>query len=83
MDLPVPRYIKRGREAPRKFAHEASIFNTNDQHAYLRLDAAEDLQVGDLVGCGISHPCTAFDKWRLIPLVDDSYRVIDAVMTYF
>jgi len=83
MDLPVPRYIKRGREAPRKFAHEASIFNTNDQHAYLRMDAAEDLQVGDLVGCGISHPCTAFDKWRLIPLVDDSYRVIDAVMTYF
>jgi len=58
-------------------------FNTNDQHAYLRLDAAEDLHVGDLVGCGISHPCTAFDKWRLIPLVDDSYRVVDAVMTYF
>src|SRR2546423_619112 len=83
MDLPVPRYIKRGREAPRKFAHETSIFNTNDQHAYLRMDAAEDVQVGDLVGCGISHPCTAFDKWRLIPLVDDSYRVIDAVMTYF
>lgn len=83
LDLPVPRYIKRGREAPRKFAHAASIFNTNDQHAYLRLDAGEDLRVGDLVGCGISHPCTAFDKWRLIPLVDDSYGVIDAVMTYF
>ncbi len=83
LDLPEPRYIRRGREAPRRFAHAASIFNTNDQHAYLRLDGAEDLRVGDLVGCGISHPCTAFDKWRLIPLVDDSYRVIDAVMTYF
>jgi len=83
LDLPVPRYVKRGREAPRKFVHAAGIFNTNDQHAYLRLDGAEDVQVGDLVGCGISHPCTAFDKWRLIPLVDDSYRVIDAVMTYF
>ena len=83
MDLPVPRYVKRGREAPRRFVQAASIFNTNDQHAYLRLDAAEDLHVGDLVGCGISHPCTAFDKWRLIPLVDDSYRVFDAVMTYF
>ncbi len=83
LGLPAPRYIKRGREAPRKFAHAASIFNTNDQHAYLRLDAGEDLNVGDLVGCGISHPCTAFDKWRLIPLVDDSYRVVDAVMTYF
>ena len=83
MELPVPRYIKTGREAPRKFVHPASIFNTNDQHAYLRLDGAEDVHVGDLVGCGISHPCTAFDKWRLIPLVDDSYRVVDAVMTYF
>ena len=83
LGLPAPRYIKRGREAARKFAHAASIFNTNDQHAYLRLDATEDLHVGDLVGCGISHPCTAFDKWRLIPLVDDSYRVVDAVMTYF
>ena len=83
LDLPVPRFIKRGREAPRKFAHAASIFATNDQHAYLRLDAGEDLRIGDLVGCGISHPCTAFDKWRLIPLVDDGYRVIDAIITYF
>jgi D-serine dehydratase len=83
LDLPVPRYVKRGLEAPRKFEHAASVFNLNDQHAYLRLDGAEDVRVGDLVGCGISHPCTAFDKWRLIPLVDDSYRVIDAVMTYF
>ena len=83
MDLPVPRYIKRGREAAREFANKASIFSTNDQHAYLRLAADEDLRVGDLVGCGISHPCTAFDKWRLIPLVDDDYRVIDAIMTFF
>src|SRR2546428_350079 len=52
-DLPVPRYIKRGHDAPRKFEHAASVFNTNDQHAYLRLDGAEGLQVGDLVGCGI------------------------------
>ena len=83
MDLPVPRYIKRGREAVREFARPAKIFNTNDQHAYLRLDTDEDVRVGDLVGCGISHPCTAFDKWRLIPLVDDDYRVIDAIMTFF
>ena len=36
-----------------------------------------------LVGCGISHPCTAFDKWRLIPVVDDDYTVVDAVLTFF
>jgi len=25
----------------------------------------------------------SFDKWRLIPVVDDGYRVIDAILTYF
>ena len=60
-----------------------SVFELNDQHAYLRLPAATPLAVGDLVGCGISHPCTAFDKWRLIPVVDDDYTVVDAVHTFF
>ena len=32
---------------------------------------------------GISHPCTAFDKWRFIPIVDDAYDVIDGVLTFF
>jgi proline iminopeptidase len=51
----------------------ACIDKMNDQHAYLRLPAAAtlhagsaragDVRVGDLVGCGISHPCTTFDKW--------------------
>jgi D-serine deaminase-like pyridoxal phosphate-dependent protein len=54
-----------------------------DQHAFLKVGAGATLKVGDLVGCGISHPCTAFDKWRLIPVVDDGYVVIDAVLTYF
>jgi D-serine deaminase-like pyridoxal phosphate-dependent protein len=54
-----------------------------DQHAFLKFNPEANLKVGDLVGCGISHPCTAFDKWRLIPVVDDSYLVIDAILTYF
>jgi D-serine deaminase-like pyridoxal phosphate-dependent protein len=36
---------------------------------------------------GLSHPCTAFDKWRLIPLIDDHTvtdpAVLDLVPTYF
>jgi D-serine deaminase-like pyridoxal phosphate-dependent protein len=60
-----------------------SVFELNDQHAYLRLPAGDPLAVGDLVACGISHPCTAFDKWRLIPVVDDEYTVVDAVHTFF
>ena len=83
LGLPLPRLVKGGTEAVRRVRGEASIFALNDQHAYMRLAAEEDLRVGDLVGCGISHPCTAFDKWRLIPVVDDEYRVLDAVLTYF
>ena len=54
----------------------------NDQHAFLS-DPPAGLRVGDLVCCGISHPCTAFDKWRAIPLVDDDYNVIDWYRTFF
>ena len=83
LELPVPRVVKRRVSAVRPLEGNAAIFALNDQHAYLRLPLEGDLQVGDLVGCGISHPCTAFDKWRLIPVVDDEYRVLDAVLTYF
>lgn len=58
----------------------------NDQHGYLYLtpdDAAEVLRVGDLVALGISHPCTTFDKWRVIPVVDDRYAVTSAIRTTF
>jgi D-serine dehydratase len=54
----------------------------NDQHAYLR-DPDGVLAVGDTVVCGISHPCTAFDKWPLIGVVDDDDIVLGAIRTYF
>jgi len=56
----------------------------NDQHAYLRSDRVE---VGQVLRLGLSHPCTAFDKWRLIPMLDDADAadptVVDLVRTYF
>jgi len=61
----------------------AEVFATNDQHAYVRLGAETDWQVGDLIASGVSHPCTAFDKWRFLPIVDDNYTVIDGVLTFF
>jgi D-serine dehydratase len=55
----------------------------NDQHAFLQIPKDSDLQVGDMLGFGISHPCTTFDKWQLLYVVDDDYRVIEAVRTFF
>lgn len=61
------------------------IVALNDQHAHLRGNQSLHgaLQVGDLVCLGISHPCTTFDKWRWMPLVDEHYTVCDAIVTCF
>jgi D-serine deaminase-like pyridoxal phosphate-dependent protein len=82
-DLELPRALTVHDRDGLRPATGMTVFELNDQHAYLRLPAGDPLAVGDLVACGISHPCTAFDKWRLIPVVDDDYTVIDAVHTYF
>ncbi|MFI5015963.1 MAG: amino acid aldolase, partial [Hyphomicrobiales bacterium] len=68
---------------PAAAAADWRIAKLNDQHAYLELGSAAELRVGDLVGCGISHPCTTFDKWQLLWLVDDGYDVVSAVRTFF
>jgi D-serine dehydratase len=88
-DLEMPIASKRYRPgadtAPQPVPASWKIANMNDQHAYLRfpIDGDAAPQVGDLVGCGISHPCTTFDKWRALFTVDDEYRVTGAIRTFF
>jgi D-serine deaminase-like pyridoxal phosphate-dependent protein len=53
----------------------------NDHHASLAGDVP--LTPGDLVCFGISHPCTAFDKWQVIPVIDDDRTVVDLIRAYF
>jgi D-serine deaminase-like pyridoxal phosphate-dependent protein len=54
-----------------------------DQHTYLEVAPDVEVVPGDLLRFGISHPCTAFDKWRDIPVVDEERRVLDVLHTYF
>ncbi|MCQ8230303.1 alanine racemase [Pantoea trifolii] len=82
-DLPNPLWIRNADGSAPRTATHLRINDVNDQHAYLLLPEDEPLQVGDWVGCGISHPCTAFDKWRYLPLVDDDYCVTDSLETAF
>ncbi len=42
-----------------------------------------DLEVGDWVGLGLSHPCTSFDKWQLIPVVEADGTVVEYIRTFF
>jgi D-serine dehydratase len=77
LDLPSPAITPR--HGRRRRLHT----RLNDQHAYLRVPAEADVRVGDLIGSGISHPCTTFDKWRALFTVDGDYRVTGAIRTFF
>lgn len=85
VDLPVPeRVFRPGTDLqPRLLGDGCRITDLDDQHAYLEVPPAIDLDVGDMIACGVSHPCTTFDRWRVVSLVDESYDVVGAVHTEF
>ena len=70
-DLPVPYGLTAAR-----------VVKLNDQHAYLRL-GGDRVEVADWLEFGISHPCTVFDKWPMIPVLDGHGRVVDLIRTFF
>ena len=81
--LPVSFAQKRRGCPVDKLGKKLQILSLNDQHARVSIPPDHALSPGDLVGFHISHPCTAFDKWRLVPVVDESYTVIDGIVTFF
>ncbi|MCW4459235.1 amino acid aldolase [Microbacterium sp. MPKO10] len=87
--LPIPRSIARDIGQEWRSLEGASISAMNDQHSYLALphegSETPDAAIGDVVSLGLSHPCTAFDKWHYLPVVEsaDSDRVIALVRTFF
>lgn len=86
-DAGPPRPLKRyrpGRDAAPAAADPGwQIAAINDQHAHMTFAAADDVAVGDMVALGVVHPCSTFDKWRVMFVVDDDYRVADAIQTCF
>ncbi|MGF6889054.1 D-serine deaminase-like pyridoxal phosphate-dependent protein [Nocardia sp. GAS34] len=84
--LPVPQRLSKG-QGQEGMPSAALVSALNDQHTFLRLPEGGEVPVGSVVRLGLSHPCTAFDKWRLIPVVDDAGadrpRVIDLLHTFF
>jgi D-serine dehydratase len=86
-DLEMPRPVRYARRGERRSGPTPAgwfISALNDQHAYMRFDAAGVTpSVGDRVALGISHPCTTFDKWRWMALVDDDGVITGAISTRF
>ncbi|THA24762.1 amino acid deaminase [Streptomyces sp. RKND-216] len=84
LHLPVPRVVRSARDGSMRPAEGIEVTKLSDQHAWLETtDEAGDLEVGDWVGLGMSHPCTIFDKWQLIPLVAVDGAVTSYVRTFF
>jgi D-serine deaminase-like pyridoxal phosphate-dependent protein len=71
-DMPVPYGLIGSR-----------VVKLNDQHAYLTLDGGDHVDIGNWIEFGISHPCTTFDKWQMIPMLDADGRVVDLIRTFF
>ncbi|WP_262055948.1 amino acid deaminase [Streptomyces sp. STR69] len=81
LDLPLAQVVRRdGTERP---ATGIEITGLSDQHAWLRTTDEADLEVGDWIGMGLSHPCTSFDKWQLIPVAEADGTVVDYIRTFF
>lgn len=81
IDLPEVQVVHRdGTDRP---ATGITLTGLSDQHGWVRTTPEADLAVGDWVGMGLSHPCTSFDKWQLIPLVEADGTVTDYIRTYF
>src|SRR5690625_32032 len=79
LGLPIVLEVRRGGEPVDSVG--IAVTDTNDQHGFLEHD--RQLQVGDVLRLGPRHPCTAFDKWPLIPLISDDESVTGAVTTWF
>ncbi|SDP36273.1 amino acid deaminase [Phyllobacterium sp. OV277] len=81
--LPVPLLLANSSRRPNYLPPECKIIDINDQHSFMRFDPGLNLAFGDRIGLGISHPCTTFDKWEIIYLVDDDYNVQEVFKTFF
>lgn len=71
-DMPVPYGLTASRVA-----------KLNDQHAYLTVGGDDHVDIGSWIEFGISHPCTTFDKWQMIPVCDEDDRLVDLIRTFF
>ena len=82
--FPVPAlHFRPGNHSPQLASTHWEVSKMMDQHAFLKIRAGDDLQVGDMIGFDICHPCLTFDKWRTLPVLNADYQVVDIVQTFF
>lgn len=83
LDLPEAQAVRDARTGEVRPATGITVTGLSDQHGWVRTGPEADLEVGDWLGLGLSHPCTVFDKWQLIPVVEADGTVTDYIRTFF
>ncbi|MCC8452315.1 amino acid deaminase [Streptomyces sp. IPPR8] len=83
LHLPFAQVVRPADGGPERPATGIEVTGLSDQHAWLRTAEEADLEVGDWLGAGLSHPCTSFDKWQLIPVAEADGTVVDYIRTFF
>jgi D-serine dehydratase len=82
--FPTPaQHFRPDDKTPNEAPTHWTVTKMMDQHAYMQIAVGDDLRVGDMIGFDISHPCLTFDKWRLLPILNADYQVVDMVQTFF
>jgi len=80
---PVAWFRATAMRSPAPLPCACLVTGLNDQHAHLRVPPQAPFAVGDMIALGIAHPCTTFERWQLLMLVDEQFNVVDAVRTFF
>ncbi|MDT0417638.1 alanine racemase [Streptomyces sp. DSM 41982] len=83
LDLPEAQAVRDARTGEVRGAGGIAVSGLSDQHGWVRTEPDAELEVGDWLGMGLSHPCTSFDKWQLIPVATADGTVTDYVRTFF
>lgn len=85
-DADLPRVIaarRRNGETIPVRPGELAVRRLSDQHAHIEVAGDAPFAIGDQLGFGVSHPCTTFDKWRILFEVDDDDVIVTAIATFF
>ncbi|QOG07254.1 alanine racemase [Aureimonas sp. OT7] len=80
--LPLPVGLYRGGRSL-SLPQNSRLVRLNDQHAFVALSPGSDVAVGDILAFGLSHPCTALDRWSHIFVLDDAGAVRRVLPTFF
>ncbi|WP_175408512.1 alanine racemase [Streptomyces sp. TRM64462] len=84
LKLPEPQLVRAYEGGTTRPATGLTVTALSDQHAWLRIEpGGADVEVGDWVALGLAHPCTVFEKWPLIPVVDADGTAGDYIRTFF